>query len=362
MCFGGAIVCALRASTLHPVLLLLLTLVLLLWLRSVQRGWAHSTLWIMAPNDHDFPVTSLGLTASPPQGFDPMPNEDLFAIMIGIHASSPGAYAHAVWAHPGGGRAGPPWLLTVKELFPRRAHVPGTRRAPPPCACDRVCVCVCVYLCVCVLCAVGVLWCGGHVPPFPSPPPPPHTHTACVATGALTTYDPTLPGQIATTIHRPDTGYTGLYNFFDPDNVLSSRGGALRAQRGGQGQLLPALGSRGGGGHRRWPCLDGATLHPLPSPALRRARLAPSVRWYQAGPASCLHCERTNAAAFGIVTHDVLCDPPLPQLPRAAPRCPALPRAAPRCPALPRAAAVHQPERDAVQRGCVPAGASPQCH
>jgi hypothetical protein len=39
--------------------------------------------------------------------------------------------------------------------------------------------------------------------------------------GALTTYDAALPGQIATTIHRPDTGYANTFNYFDPDSYFS---------------------------------------------------------------------------------------------------------------------------------------------
>ncbi len=39
--------------------------------------------------------------------------------------------------------------------------------------------------------------------------------------GALTSYDAELPNQIATTIHRPDTGYANTFNYFDPDRCAS---------------------------------------------------------------------------------------------------------------------------------------------
>eukprot|EP00759_Apiculatamorpha_spiralis_P004357 PhF_6_TR12594/c0_g1_i1/m.19846 len=41
------------------------------------------------------------------------------------------------------------------------------------------------------------------------------THDNAVATGYRV-------AQIATTIHRPDVGYSGTYNYFDPDNYLST--------------------------------------------------------------------------------------------------------------------------------------------
>ena len=48
-------------------------------------------------------------------------------------------------------------------------------------------------------------------------------------------------GQIATTIHRPTTGYSNNYNFFDPDNYLSTSALLYSGDRYLQNQVLQVL-------------------------------------------------------------------------------------------------------------------------
>ena len=40
--------------------------------------------------------------------------------------------------------------------------------------------------------------------------------------GCLESFNKDLPGQIAPSIHHPESAYKGLYNFFDPDNFIST--------------------------------------------------------------------------------------------------------------------------------------------